>query len=186
MRITWLKKSIRFYFLRHLILAGAVMVSAAILCAALMTGHSLHEGLQQNVLKRIGPFKNALYFPGAPVPSPESVMKPGHRAALLLKGELLDQEGRVCAHSAQIIGVMPETGALALSNAILNARARALLEGSKGSEASIRFKKPSSLSVEMPIADTKQTLMLRRSIQLQDNQHIRLDIPPDFALEPAT
>lgn len=187
MLFTWLQKCIRFYLVRHLILACAVAVSAAIFGAALMTGHSLHEGLRQNVLKRIGPLQHAIYFPEGSVRASVVDGQPDTVAALLVQGELLDREGNVCANKAQIIAVAPRKGFPPLSRPLLNERAQNMIQGT---EASIRFKKPTGLSVELPVGDTKSSRMIRRTIHLASTppgpDETAAPFPLDFALAPAT
>jgi ABC-type lipoprotein release transport system permease subunit len=187
MVITWLHKSIRYYISRHLILACAVALSAAIFCAALMTGHSLHEGLRKNLSKRIGPLQHALYFPERSIRASLAKTNTAIEAALLIQGELLDSQGNVCATKAQIIGIAPRAGIPPLSHPVLNERARSMLQGM---EASLRFKKPTGLSVELPLGDTQSSRIIRRAIQIPATSPGLPEgltrIPLDFAREPST
>lgn len=184
---TWLAHSIRFYAARHFILACAIALSAAIFCASLMTGHSLHEGLRRTLGKRIGALKTALYFPEGAARYHVIADDPDTQAALLLKGELLDEHGQVCASQAQIIGIVPGKGSPAQTNVFLNERARALLPGTEGF---VRFKKPTGLSVELPVGDTKTARFLRRAIHIPETPNNEATykslLTPDFALEPST
>ena len=184
---TWLVKSIRFYAARHFVMACAIALSASIFCAALMTGHSLHEGLRRNLAKRIGDLKSALYFPEGAAGLHVLNAQPDTQAALVVKGELLDENGQVCANQANIIGIVPHKGRPAQTNVFLNARARAMLPGN---EASIRFKKPTGLSVELPVGDTKTSRIIRRAITIpeSDTEATLAEslIRSDFALEPST
>jgi putative ABC transport system permease protein len=187
MVINWYQKSIRYYGIRHLILACAVALSAAIFCAALMTGHSLHEGLIKNLTKRIGTLQHALYFPDRFVEASRAENLPAVEAAILVQGELLDSEGNVCATKAQIIGILPKKGSAPLPYPVLNERARSLIQGT---EASIRLKKVASFSVELPLGDTHSSRIIRRSIQLPADTaglpENLTHIPIDFAFEPST
>lgn len=184
---TWLIKSLRFYAARHVVLACAVALSAAIFSAALMTGHSLHEGLRRQLFKRIGDLKSACTLPEGAARVQVLDSLPDTQAALLVKGELLDGEGRVCADQTQIIGIVPHTKSAAPKTVFLNERARALL---RGQAASIRFKKPTGISVELPISDTKSARIIRRTLQIperQDDQAMREALfTPDFSLTPST
>ncbi len=187
MIFTWLRNSISFYAARHVVMAGAIALSASIFCAALMTGHSLHEGLRRQLSKRIGTLKSALYFPEGSAQLRVLDTSAQTQAALLVKGELLDENGNVCANQAQMIGIVPSKGAPAQSNLFLNARARALLPGQEGS---IRFKKPTGLSVELPVGDTKTARIIRRAIRIPEPQNEPFVaaslLTPDFSLEPNT
>jgi ABC-type lipoprotein release transport system permease subunit len=187
MMSTWLAKSIRFYAARHFVMACAIALSASIFCAALMTGHSLHEGLRRNLAKRIGDLKSALYFPEGTAGLNVINARPDTQAALFVKGELLDESGQVCANQARIIGIVPQKGLSSQTNVFLNNRARAILRGNEGS---IRFKKPTGLSIELPVGDTKNSRILRRAIHIPES-HTETSvseflITPDFALEPST
>ena len=148
MVFTWLHKSIRYYVSRHLILACAVALSAAIFCAALMTGHSLHDGLRRNLSKRIGTLQHALYFPERSVRASLAETNTAVEAALLIQGELLDNQGNVCATKVHIIGIAPKKGSAPLTHPILNERARNMIQGT---EASLRFKKSTGLSSSFPL-----------------------------------
>lgn len=187
MMSTWLAKSIRFYAARHLIMACVIALSTSIFCAALLTGHSLHEGLRRNLANRIGNLKSALYFPEGAASLNVIDARPDTQAALVVKGELLDQNGQVCANQARIIGVVPPKGIPSQTNVFLNDRARAMLRGNDGS---IRFKRPTGLSIELPVGDTKTSRIIRRAIHLSETHNkpsrtVSL-ITPDFALEPST
>ena len=179
--------SIRFYAARHFVMACAIALSAAIFCAALMTGHSLHEGLRRNLSQRIGTLKTALYFPEGSARLNVIEKASDTQAALFLKGELLDANGQVCANHAQLIGIVPDKGAPAQTQVFLNNRARAILPGDEGF---IRIKKPTGLSVELPVGDTKNTRLIRRAIHIPESQNNEaVDnslLTPDFALEPST
>jgi ABC-type antimicrobial peptide transport system permease subunit len=152
-----------------------------------MTGHSVHEGLWRNLSKRIGHLKTALYFPEGSARLAVIDKTSDTQAALFVKGELLDENGQVCASQAHIIGIVPDKGAPAQNHVFLNDRARAMFPGSAGS---IRFKKPTGLSVELPVGDTKKTRILRRAIHIPEPQNKQpiLDslFTPDFALAPDT
>ena len=187
MVFTWLHKSIRYYVRRHLILACAVALSAAIFCAALMTGHSLHDGLRRNLSKRIGTLQHALYFPERSVRASLAETNTAVEAALLIQGELLDNQGNVCATKVHIIGIAPKKGSAPLTHPILNERARNMIQGT---EASLRFKKSTGLSVELPLGDTQSSRIIRRAIQFPETSAGLPEgltrLPLDFALEPNT
>ena len=187
MMSTWLAKSIRFYAARHFVMACAIALSASIFCAALMTGHSLHEGLRRNLTKRIGDLKSALYFPEGAAGLNVINARPDTQAALFVKGELLDESGQVCANQVHIIGIVPQKGLSAQTNVFLNDRARAILRTNEGS---IRFKKPTGLSIELPVGDTKTSRIIRRAIHISEARTepsiSESLITPDFALEPST
>lgn len=184
---TWLLHSFRFYIARHFVLACTIALSASIFCAALMTGYSLHEGLRRNLSKRIGHLKTALYFPEGSARLAVIEKSSDTQAALFVKGELLDANGQVCVSAAHIIGIVPDKGAPVQTHVFLNDRSRAMLPGNTGS---IRFKKPTGLSVELPVGDTKTARLIRRTIHIpepQDKQPILESLfTPDFALEPDT
>ncbi|MEI6645714.1 MAG: FtsX-like permease family protein [bacterium] len=187
MMFTWLHHSIQFYTARHFVLACTIALSASIFCAALMTGHSVHEGLRHKLSTRIGHLKTALYFPEGSAGLAVIDQTSDTQAALFVKGELLDVNGQVCASQAHIIGIVLDKGAPAQTHVFLNDRARAMLPGNEGS---IRFKKPTGLSVELPVGDTKKTRMLRRAIHIPEPQNIQPILKslftPDFSLEPDT
>jgi len=41
----WVRRSLRYYRVRHLVFAGTAALTSAILCAALLTCESLQQGL---------------------------------------------------------------------------------------------------------------------------------------------
>ena len=102
---TWAKRSRRFYRARHVALGLTVALATAILCAAMLAGHSLKEGLRQGLEARIGGLRSAVFFPETTVPIALTNTVPGSHGALLLRGELLNADGDVCAADVQVIGL---------------------------------------------------------------------------------
>lgn len=176
----WVKRSLRYYGARHLAFAGAAALTAAILGAALLTGESLQAGLRRGLVERLGPTRSAVFLPAGVFPVSLAQRLPGAQAALLLKGELLNADGAVCADRAQIIGV-PGGAAAAL-----NGRGREVLSGLEGA---VRFEKPSLYSVEMPLSAVKEGRLVRRAIRFEEVRRAgtpALPFTPDFALRAAS
>jgi|GEM_PF-1734370 len=122
---TWVKRSLRYYAARHVVFAGTVALTSAILCAALLTGESLQEGLRRGLRERLGRVRSAAVLGEGVFPASLAERLPEAQAALLLRGELLTAAGEVCAADAQVIGVAG-VGAGEWS-AARNARAAGLL-----------------------------------------------------------
>jgi ABC-type lipoprotein release transport system permease subunit len=178
---TWVSRSLRYYKARHLVFAGTVALTSAILCAALLTGESLRQGLRRDLNARLGSVRSAVYLPEGLFPAGLTQRLPETQAALLLKGELLTAEGEVCADKAQILGVAsggagsPSTPAAmgtpsavrgaegGLLSAQLNGRASEVLPASQGA---VRFEKPSLFSAELPLGTAKEARMVRRAVTL--------------------
>jgi len=184
---TWVKRSLRHYGVRHAVFAGTVALASAVLCAALLTGESLEAGLRRGLRERLGPIRSAVSLSEGTFPAALAGRLPSTRAALLLRGELLDASGSVCASGAQVIGVD-------VTNACLNARGRELLDGS--TEGAVRFEKPRAYSVEMPLGAAKEARLVRRAVQwaaggrqwaVGSGQSKNGPLPPeDFALQAAS
>ncbi len=191
---TWVRRSLRYYRTRHLVFAGAVALTSAILCAALLTGESLRQGLLRDLRARLGAVRSAVYLSEGVFPATLAQRLPDTQAALLLKGELLTAEGTLCAAGAQIIGPTsgrdgspsrPQTEESGMLSAIPNGRSR---EVARGEDGAVRFEKPSLFSVEMPLGAVKEVRLVRRAVRLAGTltlQEQRL-LLPDFALQAAS
>ena len=192
----WVRRSLRYYRARHLVFAGTVALTSAILCAALLTGESLRQGLFRDLKARLGDARSAVYLSEGVFPASLAQRLPDTQAALLLKGELLTAGGVVCADNAQVIGRTsasgrdgspsrpPEEGGLL--PATLNARGREVLPDA---ERAIRFEKPPLHSAELPLGAAKEDRMVRRAVGLEpadgSSASGRSLITPDFALRAA-
>ncbi len=179
----WVRRSLRYYRLRHLAFAGTVALTSAILSGALLTGESLRQGLQSGLRARLGKVRSAVYLSEGLFPASLAGRLPDAQAALLLRGELLTADGAVCADRAQIIGVgLTNSAAGGLFPAALNARGREVLADA---EAAVRFEKPALFSAEMPLGAAKAARMVRRAVQTGTAAAENL-ILPDFALQAAS
>ncbi|MEI7901238.1 MAG: FtsX-like permease family protein, partial [bacterium] len=184
---TWASRSLRYYFTRHLVFAGTVALTAAILCAALLTGESLQQGLLRDLHARLGTVRSAVFLPEGLFPVTLAQRLPDTQAALLLKGELLTADGALCAGDAQILGVPTgQDGSPSRLQGVLsaapNGRAREVM---RGEEAALRFEKPSLYSAELPLGAAKEARMVRRAVRLAERPLNGL-LSPDFALRPAS
>ena len=210
---TWVRRSLRYYGTRHLMFAGTVALTSAILCAALLTGESLQESLLRDLHARLGAVRSAVYLSEGVFPVSLAQRLPDAQAALLLKGELLTAEGAVCADKAQIIGVADGDapgGSRGRSPSSLrsgdggrvSSRAETHLESDlqvgwsaalngrgrealSGVDGAVRFERPSLYSVEMPLGAAKEARMARRAVRFSDKSEAGL-LTPDFAMRPAS
>ncbi len=200
---TWVRRSLRYYRARHLVFAGNVALTSAILCAALLTGASLQQGLLRDLHARLGAVRSAVYLPDGLFPVTLAQRLPDAQAALLLKGELLTAGGLLCADKAQVLGVAASSGRdgspsrppeeSGLLSAALNARGSGVLPGAEGA---VRFEKPSLFSAELPLGAAKEDRMVRRAVGLRPPERSsapggrgppsRPLITPDFALRAAS
>ncbi len=184
---TWVRRSLRYYRMRHLVFAGTVALTSAILCAAWLTGESLQQGLRRDLYARLGAVRSVVSLSEGLFSADLAQRLPDTQAALLLKGELLTADGEVCADRAQIIGAA-EGGSSStrrpeeLFEAAANGRAREVLPDAEGA---VRFEKPSLFSAEMPLGAVREARMVRRAVNLRVAQVERL-LTPDFALRPAS
>ena len=179
----WVRRSLRYYGARHLAFAGAAALTAAILCAALLTGESLQAGLRRGLCERLGGTRSAVYLTEGVFPASLAERISGTRAALLLRGELLNADGAVCADRAQIVGVI---GTKASSRAALNGRGVEILSGPEGA---VRFEKPALFPVEMPLGTVKENRLVRRAVRFEASRLAgtsALPLTPDFALRAAS
>jgi ABC-type lipoprotein release transport system permease subunit len=192
---TWVKRSLSYYRTRHLAFAGTVALTTAILCAALLTGESLRQGLGRDLRARLGAVRAAVFFPEGLFPVTLAQRLHGAQAALLLKGELLTSDSVMCANDAQILGAAGVAGAASgaesgLLTAVPNERARAAMRGEDGA---VRFEKPALFSSELPLGAVKEARMARRAVTLATErlagtlalQDTNL-LTPDFALRAAS
>lgn len=208
---TWIKRSLRHYRTRHLVFAGTVALSSAILCAALLAGESLQQGLQRDLNARLGTLRSVVHLSEGVFPATLAQRLPEAQAALLLKGELLTAAGALCADTAQVLGVADsgmtptchaENSASfpdmlssdGLIPAALNTRGREALPDAEGA---IRFEKPARFSVELPLGAARQERMVRRAVRFNavsasasagrgQPQTIEQRVTPDFALRAAS
>jgi len=187
---TWVRRSLRYYRARHLVFAGTVALTSAILCAALLTGGSLQQGLQRDLRARLGAVRSAVHLAEGVFPASLTQRLPDAEAALLLRGELLTAGGLLCAGGAQIVGLPFSSGDDGLPHARLNARGREVLPGEEGA---VRFEKPALFSAELPLGAAKEDRMVRRAVGLRPQggasargMPVRALITPDFALRAAS
>lgn len=185
---TWVKRSLRYYGARHLVFAGTVALTSAILCAALLTGESLQQGLQRDLHARLGAVRSAVFLQEGVFPANLAQRVPDTQAALLLRGELLTADGSMCANDAQIIGVFATNAVSETLTAELNTRAREILPAEEGA---VRFAKPALFSAELPLGSSKDTRMVRRAVRLASVPEGRVRplvrlLTPDFALRPSS
>ena len=173
---TWVKRSLRYYAARHVVFAGTVALTSAILCAALLTGESLQEGLRRGLRERLGRVRSAAVLGEGVFPASLAERLPEAQAALLLRGELLTAEGEVCAADAQVIGVAG-VGAGEWS-AARNTRAAGLLAAGEGA---VRFEKPVLYSAELPLGAAGEARLVRRAARFGGEAGGGLFMP-DFAL----
>jgi ABC-type lipoprotein release transport system permease subunit len=187
------------------VFAGTVALTSAILCAALLTGESLRQGLRRDLDARLGSVRSAVYLSEGLFPATLAQRLPDTQAALLLKGELLTSGGAVCAGDAQILGVTSSPGRdgsprrpqedRGLLSAALNGRGREVLPDEEGA---VRFEKPPLFSAELPLGAVKEARLVRRAVRLADTSlrqgyggqasalHGKEFITPDFALRAAS
>ena len=175
----WVKRSLRYYGARHLLFAGTVALTSAVLCGALLTGESLRQGLQRDLRARLGSVRSAVLLREGVFPADLAQRLPDAQAALLLKGELLTADGISCASDAQIVGLISTNGAADASAAALNARARELLPADEGA---VRFEKPSLFSAELPLGTAKDARLVRRAVRVGAPPAAGTLLTPDFAL----
>jgi len=171
----WVSRSLRYYAARHLAFAGTVALTSAILCAALLTGDSLQQGLQRGLRERLGKVRSAVYLSEGVFPAGLAQRLPASQAALLLRGELLTDDGEVCADKAQVIG-------LDVPHAFLNGRGRSLAAAGEGG---VRFEKPALYSVEMPLGAAREARLARRAVTFGAPVAESL-LTADFALRAAS
>ena len=76
---TWVKRSLRYYGVRHLVFAGTVALTSAILCAALLTGESLQQGLQRDLHARLGAVRSAVFLQNGVFPANQLDVHSLHR-----------------------------------------------------------------------------------------------------------
>jgi len=182
---------LRYYRTRHLVFAGTVALTSAILCAALLTGESLQQGLLRDLHARLGAVRSAVSLSEGLFPAALARRMPDTQAALLLKGELLTAAGALCANDAQIIGVAPgsdlsrpQTEGGGWLSAVPNSRAREVLPDG---ERALRFEKPSLFSAELPLGAVKEARMVRRAVQFAECPAASDNLlTSDFALRPAS
>lgn len=160
----WVRRSLFFYRLHHLLFATTVALTAALLSAALMTGESLKQGLRQGLTARLGAIRSSVYLETGLFPVSLATRLPQTQAGLLLNGELLSDEETVCAGRVQILGDPTYTNRLSAGwPARLNARARAILPKATGA---LRFVKPSPLPLELPLGSGDALKITRRAIRV--------------------
>ena len=197
---TWVRRSLSYYGTRHFAFAGTVALTSAILCAALLTGESLQQGLGRDLRARLGEVRSAIFFPEGLFPVTLAQRLPDTQAALLLKGELLAANGALCADKVQVIGLAtggdgtpsgPQaTDESGLFSAAFNDRACGMMRGKDGA---VRLEKPPLFSAELPLGAVKEARMARRAVTLATArlagtlalQDTNL-LTPDFALRAAS
>jgi hypothetical protein len=151
--LRWCIQSLRFYKSRHLIFALTAALCAAILSAALGTGESLQIGLLRDLRARLGDVRSGVVRTRGLFPVSLAERIPDCEAALMLRGEMLDTSGIVCAGRVNILGIPQKTHDTQISSGAVsvNGRASDILSAMDKSGWSYRFEKPSPFSVELPL-----------------------------------
>jgi putative ABC transport system permease protein len=149
----WCVQSLRRYRFRHLVYALTAALCAAILSAALSTGESLQAGLRRDLAARLGGVRSGVIRSRGLFPVSLAQRIPESEAALMLRGEMLDSSGIVCADRVNIFGIVggAAAGASAPGAVAVNRRAAEIAGTFGGSGWSFRFEKPSPFSVELPL-----------------------------------
>jgi putative ABC transport system permease protein len=162
----WSKASLRFFKWRHLIFAFTAALAAAILSAALSAGESLHAGLQRDLNARLGEVRSAVIFSDGLFPSSLSERVKGSEAALMLRGEMLDASGMLCAGDINVLGISEnDADSQPLPGMVsVNQRAQEVVNSLDGGTWSYRFEKPSQFSVELPLGNAGAPDMQRRMV----------------------
>ncbi len=151
--VRWCAQSLHRYRFRHLVYALTAALCAAILGAALLTGESLQAGLRRDLVDRLGGVRSGVIRSRGLFPVSLAQRIPGSEAALMLRGEMLDAAGIVCADRVNVFGVTPEDSddRGAPGTVALNRRAAEIAGTFDGAGWSFRFEKPSHFSVELPL-----------------------------------
>ena len=151
--VSWCIQSLRFYKGRHLIFGLTAALCAAILSAALGTGGSLHAGLLRDLRLRLGEVRSGVVRARGLFPLSLAERISDSEASLMLRGQVLDSEGVVCADRANIFGVVENAadGGKPEGNVSVNTRAVEILSALDKTSWSYRFEKPSRFSVELPL-----------------------------------
>ena len=185
--LSWSRESLKFYKWRHLIFAFTAALAAAILSAALSAGESLQAGLQRDLHARLGEVRSAVILAKGLFTASLAERVGNSEAALMLRGEMLDSSGTLCADDLNVLGV-PESndGLEAEPGSVgLNQRAQDIISSFEGAAWSYRFEKPSLLSVELPLGNAGAQSMERRMVSSVGQISPRL-ITADFDPSPAT
>ncbi|MFA7173126.1 MAG: ABC transporter permease [Kiritimatiellia bacterium] len=185
--LRWSLESLWFYRWRHLIFVLTAALSAAILSAALSAGDSLQAGLQRDLRLRLGNTRSAVILTEGLFPASLAERLGESEASLLLRGEMLDANGVVCADKVNILGV-PEygtTAAAAPGSVGVNSRAAEIVDSFGSDRWSYRFEKPSLFPVELPLGSVAAQRMERRTVS-GVRPVIAALITPDFDPSPAT
>ena len=181
----WVRRNLRHYRLRHAVFAATCALTAAIFCAALLTGESLQASLRAGLRARLGAIRSVALLADGVFPADMAQRLPGSEAALLLRGELLTAEGLVCAPDAQVIGRQGPPAAE--GRAALNGRALAQVPGAAGA---VRFVKPSPYAAELPLGPINASRLVRRNLDFSAASEAPVAsgalLPADFALRPAS
>jgi len=150
--LRWCVQGLAFYRLRHLIFALTAAMCAAILCAAILTGDSLHAGLERDLRLRLGAVRSGIMLDRGLFPVDLARRIPQSETALMLRGAMLSPEGVICADQVNIFGVMGESeNSSSIGVAALNQRAAEIVQTFNNAGWSYRFSKPSPFAVELPL-----------------------------------
>jgi len=185
--IRWSKESLRFYKWRHLIFAFTAALAAAVLSAALSAGDSLQAGLQRDLRLRLGAVRSAVIFKEGLFPASLAQRVGDSEAALMLRGEILDTTGTVCADKVNILGVQESSTSVATDPGAVavNSRAAEIVHSMGRGLWSYRFEKPSLFPVELPLGNSGDQKMERRVVSALRPVAASL-ITSDFDPSPAT
>lgn len=182
----WIRRSVRYHFRLHLVLAAGAALAGAVLAAALLAGEALNANLRRLALQRIGPVRSAIELRGRYADaaladrlaseSGATVAPLLHLPASLLGVDASGSEtriDRVHAYGADarffaLAGSAPPRPPDEKSAVLLSPRVAATLAAATASPAalSLRFEKPSLFPGDMPLGDRGGDALLRRPVRV--------------------
>ena len=170
--VTFIARSVRFYWRTHLSVVLAAAVTSAVLVGALGLGDCVRHTLGDLAVKRLGRVHHALggqdRFFGAELAGELSAGGAGTAAAIILPGSAVHSDTSLRANRVQVLGVdmsfwslgPPGTEAFDLGDedVVLNEQLARQLGAKIGERIVLRVPRPTALSRDMALSPTGQAL----------------------------
>ena len=189
--ITFILRSLRFYWRTHLGVLAGVAVTGAVLTGSLVVGDSVRFTLKQLAMARLGRVTQALTLPehffragladdlAAKISSPVAPV-------LMLRGSAALPDGRARANDVQVLGVDErfwQLGGTRNKDVAVNARLTEQLGLRVGDMIVVRVEEPALVSRDTPLSgrsDASVALRVRVTAIAGDNEFGRFGRPKVF------
>jgi len=184
---TLIRRSLRFYWRKHLSVLAGVVLTSAILTGSLVVGDSVRFTLEQLALARLGRVTQALmmpehFFRAKLADDLVTKLKSSVAPVLLLRGSAAMPNGRARANDVQVLGVEErfwQLGGAHNKGVAVNARLAEQLGVRVDDTIVVRVEQPALVSRDAPLSgssDASVALRVRVTAIVGDNEFGRFSL----------